>query len=162
MDHVFRRRRGASEGALHASSCGWGGDHDSAGGVGIAKLSRAAPEAAHLSGDRPQGLCRAHLRRQPGEGAPLVRGEHRHVRWLARADYRRCLRCLSANQQRSPMNLVSAARVGWADFIRWGAEAQGSTRPLGLMRIAIAVILFVRFGNEVSLYQGDTLAFLIL
>jgi Vitamin K-dependent gamma-carboxylase len=60
------------------------------------------------------------------------------------------------------MNLVSAARVGWADVIRWGAEAQGSTRPLGLMRIAIAVILFVRFGNEVSLYQGDTLAFLIL
>jgi hypothetical protein len=60
------------------------------------------------------------------------------------------------------MNLVSAVRVGWADFIRWGAEAQGSTRPLGLMRMAIAVILFVRFGNEVSLYQGDTLAFLIL
>ena len=49
-----------------------------------------------------------------------------------------------------------------ADFLRWGADAQGSTRALGLMRIAIATIVFVRFANEVSLYQGDSLSFVLL
>jgi hypothetical protein len=63
----------------------------------------------------------------------------------------------------APTNAIAAA-VGerFADFIRWGADAQGSTRALGLMRIALAVIVFVRFGNELSFYQGDTLAFLLL
>jgi hypothetical protein len=60
------------------------------------------------------------------------------------------------------MNAISMAR-GWiADFIRWGADAQGSTRPLGLMRIALALIVFVRFGNEVSLYQGESWSFVLL
>ena len=58
------------------------------------------------------------------------------------------------------MNLMASARM--ADFLRWGADAQGSTRPLGLMRIAIAAIVFVRFANEVSLYQGDSLSFVLL
>ena len=30
------------------------------------------------------------------------------------------------------------------------------------MRIALAVIVFVRFGSEVSLYQSDSLSFLLL
>jgi hypothetical protein len=60
------------------------------------------------------------------------------------------------------MNPMSMVR-GWAaDFIRWGGDAQGSTRPLGLMRIALAVIVFARFGNEVSLYQGESLSFVLL
>jgi hypothetical protein len=58
------------------------------------------------------------------------------------------------------MNWLSNARI--ADFIRWGADAQGSTRPLGLMRIAIATIVFVRFANELSLYQGESLSFMLL
>ncbi len=60
------------------------------------------------------------------------------------------------------MNLITMASVRMADFLRWGADAQGSTRPLGLMRIAIATIVFVRFANEVSLYQGDSLSFVLL
>src|SRR5258708_38004654 len=60
------------------------------------------------------------------------------------------------------MNLIAMASARMADFLRWGADAQGSTRPLGLMRIAIAIIVFVRFANEVSLYQGDSLSFLLL
>jgi hypothetical protein len=48
------------------------------------------------------------------------------------------------------------------DVLHWGAEAQGSTRPLGLMRIAIAIIILVRFGNELSLYQGESFSFLLL
>jgi hypothetical protein len=47
-------------------------------------------------------------------------------------------------------------------FLRWGAEARGSTRSLGLMRIGIATILLVRFGNELSLYQGESLSFMFL
>ena len=47
------------------------------------------------------------------------------------------------------------ARERAAEFMHWGADAQGSTRPLGLMRIALAVIVFVRFGSELSFYQGD-------
>jgi len=60
------------------------------------------------------------------------------------------------------MNLIAMASARMADFLRWGADAQGSTRPLGLMRIAIATIVFVRFANEVSLYQGDSLSFVLL
>jgi hypothetical protein len=60
------------------------------------------------------------------------------------------------------MNLIATANARMADFLRWGADAQGSTRPLGLMRIAIATIVFVRFANEVSLYQGDSLSFVLL
>jgi len=60
------------------------------------------------------------------------------------------------------MNLIATANARIADFLRWGADAQGSTRPLGLMRIAIATIVFVRFANEVSLYQGDSLSFVLL
>ena len=60
------------------------------------------------------------------------------------------------------MNLITMASARMADFLRWGADAQGSTRPLGLMRIAIATIVFVRFANEVSLYQGDSLSFVLL
>ena len=62
----------------------------------------------------------------------------------------------------SNMSLISTANARVADFVRWGADAQGSTRPLGLMRIAIATIVFVRFANEVSLYQGDSLSFVLL
>ena len=61
------------------------------------------------------------------------------------------------------MSLISTERTTRvADFVRWGADAQGSTRPLGLMRIAIATIVFVRFANEVSLYQGASLSFVLL
>ena len=60
------------------------------------------------------------------------------------------------------MNLIAMASARMADFLQWGADAQGSTRPLGLMRIAIATIVFVRFANEVSLYQGDSLSFVLL
>ena len=60
------------------------------------------------------------------------------------------------------MNLIAMASARMADFLRWGADAQGSTRALGLMRIAIATIVFVRFANEVSLYQGDSLSFVLL
>ena len=60
------------------------------------------------------------------------------------------------------MNLIALTSARMADFLRWGADAQGSTRPLGLMRIAIATIVFVRFANEVSLYQGDSLSFVLL
>ena len=60
------------------------------------------------------------------------------------------------------MNLIAMTSARMADFLRWGADAQGSTRPLGLMRIAIATIVFVRFANEVSLYQGDSLSFVLL
>jgi hypothetical protein len=60
------------------------------------------------------------------------------------------------------MNAISMTRGCIADFIRWGADAQGSTRPLGLMRIALALIVFVRFGNEVSLYQGESWSFVLL
>ncbi len=60
------------------------------------------------------------------------------------------------------MNLIATANAHMAEFLRWGADAQGSTRPLGLMRIAIATIVFVRFANEVSLYQGDSLSFVLL
>jgi Vitamin K-dependent gamma-carboxylase len=60
------------------------------------------------------------------------------------------------------MNLIAMASARMANFLRWGADAQGSTRPLGLMRIAIATIVFVRFANEVSLYQGDSLSFVLL
>jgi hypothetical protein len=60
------------------------------------------------------------------------------------------------------MNVISLASARMADFMHWGADAQGSTRPLGLMRIAIAIIVFVRFANELSLYQGDSLSFLLL
>ena len=58
--------------------------------------------------------------------------------------------------------VIAAVGARLADVMHWGADAQGSTRALGLMRIALAVIVFVRFGNELSLYQGDTLAFLLL
>ena len=54
------------------------------------------------------------------------------------------------------------ARERTAEFMHWGADAQGSTRPLGLIRIALAVIVFVRFGSELSFYQGDSLSFLLL
>ena len=37
---------------------------------------------------------------------------------------------------------------------RWGTPLR--------MRIAIATIVFVRFANEVSLYQGDSLSFVLL
>jgi hypothetical protein len=47
-------------------------------------------------------------------------------------------------------------------FLRWGAEARGSTRPLGLIRIGIAVVLLARFGNELSLYQGESISFVAL
>jgi hypothetical protein len=60
------------------------------------------------------------------------------------------------------MSLISMVSARVADFMRWGADARGSTRPLGLMRIAIATIVFVRFGNELSLYQGDSLSFVLL
>jgi hypothetical protein len=60
------------------------------------------------------------------------------------------------------MNLIAMASARMTDFLRWGADAQGSTRALGLMRIAIATIVFVRFANEVSLYQGDSLSFVLL
>ena len=60
------------------------------------------------------------------------------------------------------MNLIAMASARMADFLHWGADAQGSTRALGLMRIAIATIVFVRFANEVSLYQGDSLSFVLL
>lgn len=60
------------------------------------------------------------------------------------------------------MMLISRANARVTDFLRWGADAQGSTRPLGLMRIALAAIVFVRFANEVSLYQGDSLSFVLL
>jgi hypothetical protein len=60
------------------------------------------------------------------------------------------------------MNPIALASGRIADFMRWGADAQGSTRPLGLMRIALAVIVFARFGSEVSLYQGGSLSFLLL
>ena len=60
------------------------------------------------------------------------------------------------------MNLIAMTSARMADFLRWGADAQGSTRALGLMRIAIATIVFVRFANEVSLYQGDSLSFVLL
>ena len=60
------------------------------------------------------------------------------------------------------MSPISIASERVADFMRWGADARGSTRPLGLMRIAISIIVFVRFGNEVSLYQGDSLWFVLL
>lgn len=60
------------------------------------------------------------------------------------------------------MNAISTASERAADFLRWGADAQGSTRALGLMRIALAIIVFARFGNEVSLYQGGSLAFVLL
>ena len=60
------------------------------------------------------------------------------------------------------MTAISLASGRLADFMRWGADAQGSTRPLGLMRIAIAIIVMVRFGNEVSLYQGGSLSFVLL
>src|SRR5689334_23259356 len=62
----------------------------------------------------------------------------------------------------APTSLTSLASARLADFMRWGADAQGSTRPLGLMRIAIATIVFVRFANELSLYQGESLSFLLL
>ena len=54
------------------------------------------------------------------------------------------------------------ARERAAEFMHWGADAQGSTRPLGLMRIALAAIVFTRFGGELSFYQGDSLSFLLL
>ena len=54
------------------------------------------------------------------------------------------------------------ARERAAEFMHWGADAQGSTRPLGLMRIALAAIVFARFGSELSFYQGDSLSFLLL
>ena len=60
------------------------------------------------------------------------------------------------------MTTIATARERAAEFIHWGADAQGSTRPLGLMRIALAVIVFVRFGGELSFYQGDSLLFLLL
>jgi hypothetical protein len=60
------------------------------------------------------------------------------------------------------MSTLAMVRERAAAFIHWGADAHGSTRPLGLMRIALAVIVFVRFGGEVSLYQGDSPAFLLL
>ena len=60
------------------------------------------------------------------------------------------------------MNLIATANARMTDFLRWGADAQGSTRPLGLMRIAIAIVVFVRFANEVSLYQGNSLSFVLL
>jgi hypothetical protein len=60
------------------------------------------------------------------------------------------------------MSTIAMARTRAAGFMHWGAEAQGSTRPLGLLRIALAVIVFVRFGAELSLYQGDSPAFLLL
>lgn len=60
------------------------------------------------------------------------------------------------------MSLTSAANAGVAEFMRWGADAKGSTRPLALMRIALAIIVFARFGNEVSLYQGESLSFVLL
>ena len=53
------------------------------------------------------------------------------------------------------MNPMALASAGLADFMRWGADAQGSTRPLGLMRIALAIIVFARFGGEVSFYHAD-------
>ena len=62
----------------------------------------------------------------------------------------------------SNMSLISKTNARVADFVHWGADAQGSTRPLGLMRIAIATIVFVRFANEVSLYQGASLSFVLL
>jgi hypothetical protein len=60
------------------------------------------------------------------------------------------------------MTAITMTRSYVADFVRWGADAQGSTRPLGLMRIALAVLVFARFGNEVSFYQGDSMAFVLL
>jgi hypothetical protein len=60
------------------------------------------------------------------------------------------------------MNLLWMIREQLAAFIHWGADAEGSTRPLGLMRIALAVILFARFGNELSLYQGESWLFVLL
>lgn len=54
------------------------------------------------------------------------------------------------------------ARAPIDAFLDWGAQAHGSTRPLALMRIALAVLTFVRFGAELSLYQGDSLSFLLL
>jgi Vitamin K-dependent gamma-carboxylase len=58
--------------------------------------------------------------------------------------------------------LMAMVRGRLVEFIRWGADAQGSTRPLGLMRIALAIIVFARFGNEVSLYQGESPSFVLL
>jgi hypothetical protein len=60
------------------------------------------------------------------------------------------------------MTTVAMARTRAAEFIHWGADAQGSTRALGLMRVALALVVFVRFGSELSLYQGDAPAFLLL
>jgi hypothetical protein len=60
------------------------------------------------------------------------------------------------------MSTIAMARERAAEFMHWGADAQGSTRPLGLMRIALAVIVFARFGSELSFYQGDSPAFLLL
>lgn len=60
------------------------------------------------------------------------------------------------------MNAISTASRGLTEFMHWGADARGSTRPLGLMRIGLAIIVFARFGNEVSLYQGGSLSFVLL
>ncbi len=60
------------------------------------------------------------------------------------------------------MSLLQTINARFEGFMGWGADACGSTRPLGLMRMALAIVVFVRFGNEVSLYQGDSASFVML
>lgn len=37
---------------------------------------------------------------------------------------------------------------------RWDLAAEGSTRAVGLLRIALALVIWVRYANEVSLFAG--------
>ncbi len=41
-------------------------------------------------------------------------------------------------------------------FLAWGPDFVGSTRPAALMRIGIALIIFARFGAEVSLFNATS------
>lgn len=39
-------------------------------------------------------------------------------------------------------------------LIAWGADLQGSTRPVALIRIGVAVLVLVRYADEVALFQA--------
>jgi hypothetical protein len=46
--------------------------------------------------------------------------------------------------------------------VHWGTEFEGSTRAVGLLRIILAVLIWVRWGSEVALFSADTHAHVVL
>lgn len=41
-------------------------------------------------------------------------------------------------------------------LLAWGADLQGSTRPVALIRIGVATLALVRYADEVALFQADS------